>query len=275
MSCLEVFFIDLAAHLSLSTEKDVEDWVSEDVSATRPLLRVELQDFVNEVLELFRKALLKLNLSCHQFTLDFLERVIFEGRIEVAHFVEEHSQRPDIHFFTLLRPEIDLWSHVLESPTESRMNLRKLSNRAEVSQLGLALSVDEDVFWLDVAMDHLVLMQKPEALHYFIEQSEKLGVAEFSEVFEEFEQVSLLCVFEQNEESAILDFVIKKPDDVLVAQLLMHFDFPQLASEVLNRHHLQHELFFGRDFLHSVDLVHSVSLILFEKLVFSDVDRHR
>jgi hypothetical protein len=104
-------------------------------------------------------------------SLDLLEELGFtfgsEGVVALQHYIEEDAEGPHISIDgTVVDFGHDFRCHVgwssaegVDSPT-----LPAAKAKTKIDQLDLLVSIDEDIFCLDIAMDYILIMQIQQSL---------------------------------------------------------------------------------------------------------------
>ena len=151
----------------------------------------------------------------------------------VHQFVEEHSQTPDVQFVGLLLAADDFGGQILLSAAES-VPLGVAAEggaEAEVAELEVVVSVDQNIFGFDISMDHPPLVEIRHSRGGLPEYFDDLFVSQ-NPLFDHVEEVPLFNVLEDQEEAvAELESVVQA-DDVWVAELLVDLYF-SLERETL------------------------------------------
>lgn len=85
--------------------------------------------------------------------------VISEGVDACYHLIDEHAQRPPVHWLPVSLILQDLRSQVLRRPAQSKRPILNRLGKAKISQLEVPIGGDEDVLWLQVAVDDVAGVQ--------------------------------------------------------------------------------------------------------------------
>ena len=153
----------------------------EHLNQVDSLVRVLLEELVDQVLILLRNLGLEGDLLTHLVTSDCL-LVASEGSIAMDKLVEEDSKGPNIELMVMMTMIDHFGSHVLEGTAKSValalvgvsivfLDLT-LAGPPEITDLKHVVLVDEQVFRLQISVYETVLMKEVDAGHRLYEEVE-------------------------------------------------------------------------------------------------------
>ena len=85
-----------------------------------------------------------------------------EGRLACQHLIDDAPDTPPVHSKSVALPINYLRSKVFRGPAQSegvRVALYVFLGQSEVCQLRIAISVDQDILWLQIPVNDLVLVK--------------------------------------------------------------------------------------------------------------------
>ncbi|KAI3486482.1 hypothetical protein L1887_49883 [Cichorium endivia] len=90
---------------------------------------------------------------------------VVEGRIAGEHLEEQHAERPPVDGSAVAAALDDLGRQILGRATQRPGAVFELLGKAKVGNLGVAVSVDEQILGLEIAIHHTVLVQVLDGEH--------------------------------------------------------------------------------------------------------------
>lgn len=117
-----------------------------------------------------------------------------EWRDTDKHFIKQNSQSPPIHCVIVALSGQHLGGQVLCRATKRPGNLVfvDLGGETEICQQQVAIAIEQDIFWLEVPVNDILLMEMAECDGHLSNHKLSLVVAEASDFDEMPEQLSAL-----------------------------------------------------------------------------------
>ena len=149
------------------------------------------------------------------------------------HFVQKNSQCPNVYLFSLLLSLVNFRGHVLISPTKSVLHLFVVHTCAEISKFWPIIFGDQNVFRLDVSVDHLFGMNVLDGLDDFVKELDDFPLIVLRDFLDKGEEISILREFYQHDDIVVSNFKIQELNNVLVVQVLVYLYLPKLPFLIL------------------------------------------
>ena len=162
----------------------------------------------------------------HLCTLFESEPIVIEGRPVVTEFEEQDPQTPNVQFQTLVFVTENLGGEVLpraanRAPAFGR---RQFAREAEVGQFGLEVAPEQNVLGLDIAVQHILPVERPDAPTNFLENERDLRVREGPFLAQVLEERAPGGVLEQQVHVAVLAVHMVQRDQVGVPHCALDLD---------------------------------------------------
>ena len=121
------------------------------------------------------------------------------------------------------------WKVVEGSAECCATRCRGVDGPTEVCELEIAVQADEDVLWLDVAVDDVLCVAVVDGVAHLDDVVCRRLLVESFSVAEHFEELTARCVLDDEVDASLVPEEPVEADDVRVAQLRLNFD---LAAEL-------------------------------------------
>lgn len=175
-----------------------------------------------------------------------LGQVVSEGFHAVEHFIEDHSDAPNVHFgaddrrgqplLEHLGGQVPVGAHPLGGQGQLTTVLLHDLAQAEVSDLHFPL-VEQDVLGLQVVVDDALpeVMQVLQATHYLLQNDLGLEFSQYLVLLEVVVQVRAFAEFQHSAHGVIVYYEapVQEGDDVGVGQFQVGVHFPLYVFDIL------------------------------------------
>jgi hypothetical protein len=102
-----------------------------------------------------------MHISSSDVSGDFFIIGAFKWRFAMQHFVEKNAKRPDVNCVIVVRVGYNFRSHILVGAAESLSFLVDVfCTPAEVTKLNIIIAIEKDIFWLNVAVEDIVVVEE-------------------------------------------------------------------------------------------------------------------
>ena len=149
----------------------------------------------------------------------------FKRRIAHQELVHQHPQAPDIHPLIVLLPLNHLRGQVVQGPTQRLSARRRRVDRPpKISNLQLTLRAQQQVLWLDVTVDDVLLVAVPEGGRHLEDELGGLAFGEAALVGQMLVELAVGGILQNEVDALVIVEVAVHSQDVLVAEVSLDFN---------------------------------------------------